>query len=377
MEHASEQVSLREEDADFQRGLKAFTIPVRASATFPPRVEFIVEKYLQGVRIDTFLGRHLRNYSTFRLQRLVRARQVQIDGVTAVDDDRVREGDRVTIALLEPPDKQLPAEDLPVEIVYEDPWMIAVNKPVGQVAHPCGNYHRGTLVNALQHHFDLQTGVPGLMRPGIVHRLDRLTSGVTIVSKEHIANRRLADKFENSRVLKTYIALVHGRMEQEKGAVDLPIGMVPGGESFLMSTKPDALDARHARTTYEVMERFEEYTLVKAQPRTGRMHQIRVHLASLGHPIVADEFYGPEGPVQLGPRNYQPPPVEHPLLQRQALHAFSLRIAHPITQLPLYLEARLADDMLEAVSRLGGGVSVGRGMAQEEITRGVQSVKSG
>lgn len=331
---------------------EAFEIPVRVSTRFPPRVAVTVEQYLHGVRIDTFLSRHLRNYSTFRLQRLVRARQVQIDGVTAVEDDRVREGDQVVISLLEPPDKNLPAEELPIEIVYEDPWMIAVNKPVGQVVHPCGNYHRGTLVNVLQHHFDLQTGIPGLLRPGIVHRLDRLTSGVAIVSKEHIANRRLADKFENSRVLKTYLALVHGRMAQDKGAVDLPIGVVPGGESFLMTTAPDAVDARHARTTYEVIERFRDHTLVKAQPRTGRMHQIRVHLASLGHPIVADEFYGPDGPVQLGPRNYQPPPPENPLLNRQALHAFSLRIAHPITQLPLYLEARLAGDMEIALQTL-------------------------
>lgn len=332
--------------------METFSIPVRVSTVFPPRVELTVEKYLHGVRIDTFLSRHLRNYSTFRLQRLVRAKQVRIDGMTAVDDDRVREGDRVTISLLEPPDKLQPAEILPVEIIYEDPWMIAVNKPVGQVVHPCGNYHRGTLINALQHHFDLQTGVPGLLRPGIVHRLDRLTSGVTIVSKEHLANRRLSDKFENNKVLKTYLALVHGRVEQDKGAIDLPIGMVPGGESFLMTTSPDALDARHARTTYEVLERFENYTLVKAQPRTGRMHQIRVHLASLGHPIVADEFYGPDGPVQLGPRNYQPPPLENPLLDRQALHAFSLRIAHPITQLPMYLEANPASDITDAVEKL-------------------------
>ncbi|MCA9092435.1 MAG: RluA family pseudouridine synthase [Planctomycetaceae bacterium] len=338
-----------------QELMEAFTIPVRVSTVFPPRVELTVEQYLHGVRIDTFLSRHLRNYSTFRLQRLVRAKQVQICGMTAVDDDRVREGDQVTISLLEPPDKLLPAEDLPLEIVYEDPWMIAVNKPVGQVAHPCGNYHRGTLVNALQHHFDVQTGIPGLLRPGVVHRLDRLTSGVTIVSKDHLANRRLGDKFENNKVLKTYLALVHGRVEAEKGSVDLPIGVVPGGESFLMTTAADAVDARHARTTFEVMERFEGYTLVKAQPRTGRMHQIRVHLASLGHPIVADEFYGPEGPVQLGPRNYQPPPRENPLMGRQGLHAFSLRIAHPITQLPMYLEAKPAGDLTEALERLRRG----------------------
>ncbi|MFO1022773.1 MAG: RluA family pseudouridine synthase [Planctomycetales bacterium] len=230
-----------------------------SGAGFPFTAEVTVEKYLSGVRIDSFLERHFRNYTSFRLQRLVRARQVKIDGVTAEVEDRVRTGEIISIRLLEPPDKMLPPQCLPVEILYEDPWMVVVNKPPGQVVHPCGNYHRETLLNAMQYHFDQQTIVPGVLRPGIVHRLDRLTSGVTVIAKEHIANRRLSTAFEDGKVRKTYLALVHGEVQGDLNTVNLPIGVVPGGESFLMTTAPDAIDPRPSRTTFETLERLGDY----------------------------------------------------------------------------------------------------------------------
>src|SRR5262249_40708863 len=136
-------------------------------------------------------------------------RQVKIDGVTAEPDDRVRAGQTVSARLLEPPDKLLEPQEIPLEILYEDPWMIVLNKPVGQVAHPCGKHYDGTIVNALQFHLDQQTSLPGLLRPGIVHRLDKLTSGVMVISKEHLAHRRLSMHFETRRVTKSYYALVH------------------------------------------------------------------------------------------------------------------------------------------------------------------------
>ena len=340
------------------------------SATAPFDSEFIVEKYLHGVRIDSFLVKHLRNYTVWRLQRLVQEGFVKLQAVTADIQDRVYYGQRVRVRLPEPPDKVMEPEPLPLEILYEDPWLIVVNKPVGQVAHPCGHYYNSTLANALQRHFDAQTRLPGLLRAGIVHRLDRLTSGVMAVAKDHLAHRKLSIHFQTSRVNKSYWALVYGHLVPDRGAVDLPIGNVPGGQTILMSTAPDAVDARPSRTTFEVLQRYGNYTLVRAQPMTGRMHQIRVHLASLGHPIVADEFYGPGGPPpKLGPREADddddgdelPPDADaarierfrDELLQRQALHAHTLRFHHPITGESMSFTAPPAPDLQRALERLG------------------------
>lgn len=322
--------------------------------------EVTVEKYLHGVRIDSFLIKHFRNYTAWRIQRMVRAGAVKLEGIRADTDSRVYRGQRVEIRLVEPPDKTMPPREMPVEVLYEDPWLIVVNKPVGQVAHPCGNYQDYTLANALQFHFDQQTRLPGLLRPGIVHRLDRLTSGVTAVTKEHQAHRNLSIHFQTGRVNKSYWTLVYGNLEQDRGMVDLPIGVVPGGHTILMTTKPDAVDPRPSKTTFEVLERFGEYTLVRAQPITGRMHQIRLHMAALGHPVVADEFYGPNGPPEklapLEDPDDEPPPIENPnaneLLSRQALHAHTLRLNHPITGEIMSFTAPLPPDMQHAVDVL-------------------------
>jgi len=326
----------------------------------PFEAEVTVEKYLHGVRIDSFLVKHFRNYTAWRIQRMVRAGAATLDGVTAETDTRVYQGQRVSIRLLEPPDKLMVPQRLPLEILYEDPWLVVVNKPVGQVAHPCGNYYDNTLANALQFHFDTQTRLPGLIRPGIVHRLDRLTSGVTAITKEHVAHRNVSIHFQTGKVNKSYWALVYGNLEPDRGAVDLPIGMTPGGLTILMSTAPDAVDARPSRTTFEVLERFGDYTLVRAQPLTGRMHQIRLHMAALGHPVVADEFYGPNGPppklAPLEDPDDEPPVIVNPnaneLIERQALHAHTLRLNHPITRESLCFTAPPPPDLQRALDIL-------------------------
>jgi 23S rRNA pseudouridine1911/1915/1917 synthase len=361
----------------------------------PFTAQLVVESYLHGVRIDSFLVRHFRNYTPFRIQRLVRAGQVRIEGVPAECTDRVYRGQTVSIRLIEPPDHLLPPEALPVDLLYEDEWLVVANKPAGMVVHPCGNHVSGSLVNRLQAYLDAATPLPGLVRPGVVHRLDRLTSGVVVLTKDHLSHRRLSIHFQQNRVSKTYLAIVHGSVIPESGEITLPIGATPGGSTIRMSTRPDAVDPRPSLTRFTVVERFANCTAVHVQPVTGRLHQIRVHMASLGHPLLADEFYSgyrtftrdevlsPRSPneylaaaesLPIHPRGVAVPkkeglpdsdaePGEEPdedgvdgtgelaagdeqvLIRRQALHAFRLRFVHPIRMTPMELTAPIPPDM--------------------------------
>jgi 23S rRNA pseudouridine1911/1915/1917 synthase len=325
--------------------------------TYPFSAELVVEPYLRGVRIDSFLIKHFRNYTPYRMQRLVRAGQVKIEGALAESDSRVYPGQSVSVRLIEPPDHLLPPEPRALEILYEDSWLIVVDKPADLVVHPCGNFVTGSLANALQAHFDNQTQLRGLVRPGIVHRLDRLTSGVMVCTKDHLAHRQLAIHWEQGRVRKTYLALVHGVVPHDQGEVDRPIGQFPGGGTIRMSTADDAIAPRDSRTLYRVIERFERFTLVEAQPLTGRLHQIRVHLASAGFPVVSDEFYSPSATLRASELFGEA--CEHGgigsddiLLARQALHAHSLRFIHPITRDVVTFEAPLANDISRTLELL-------------------------
>lgn len=339
---------------------------------YPFTAELTVESYLHGVRIDSFLVRHFRNFTPYRMQRLVRAGQVRIEGVVADTSDRVYKGQAVQVRLLDPPDHLLEPEPMPLDVVFEDPWLIVVNKPADMVVHPCGNHATGSLANGLQAHFDRQTQLRGLIRPGIVHRLDRLTSGIIACTKDHLAHRRLSIHFQEGRVSKTYLAIVHGVVAADHGDIDLPIGETPGGETIRMSTETDALDAKTSRTLYEVCERFADYTLVRARPLTGRLHQIRVHLAGIGHPVAADEFYSPHrvlrqsditggmescavepGVLQPGPNSSAACPAKDvTLLNRQALHANTLSFSHPISREVMTFEAPLAADLAATLDAL-------------------------
>ena len=318
-------------------------------ACFPFIAELIVERYLDGVRVDTFLSHHFRNYTPFRIQRIVRAGQVKIDCATVGMDERVCHGDTVTVRLLEPPDKLHRPEQLPLAIVFEDPWIIVVDKPAGQIVHPAGYLQSGTLCNALQAHFDRQSAWPGLLRPGIVHRLDRMTSGLIVVTKEHLSHRLLSIQFQRERVSKTYLALVEGILEDDRGTIDFPIGTSPDVGSVLMSCQPTAGDQRPSVTEFEVVERYECHSLVRAHPRTGRNHQIRVHFAAVGHPVVGDDFYGPFGQIKLTKAEYESVRLrrlsngqqiseragglsgtDDEQRGRHALHAHRLEFEHPI-----------------------------------------------
>lgn len=318
-----------------------------------PSATAIVESYLTGTRVDTFLARHLRSYTAWRLHRLVRAGQVTVNGVVAAPDQRVFAGEEVSVRLLEPPDNLMPSEEIPLDIVFEDQWLLIVNKPAGLIIHPTGKNPLGTLTNALQFHLDRQSDYPGQKKPGIVHRLDRDTSGVVATAKDHLSLRLLSIEFQRERIQKSYIALVDGIVKDDEGLVDLPIGRSRGESSALMTCRADALDAKPSKTAFEVIERFPRHTLVRAKPRTGRLHQIRVHFATLGHPVVGDEFYAALG--ELKPDRHPNDPPASPFIQRQALHAAEISFSHPMTREWRTFTASLPTDMglaIETVRRL-------------------------
>ena len=293
---------------------------------FPLTIECIVEAYLSGVRIDSFLSKHLRNYTSWRINRMVTAGLAKIDDQPAAPEDRVFRGQRVSLRLVEPPDKLLDPEPILVPIVYEDPWLIVVDKPAGLVAHPVGDFQDGTLSNVLQSHLDRQTAIRGLLRPGVVHRLDRMTSGLIVTAKEHLAHRLLSIDFQHGKLSKSYVALIEGCPDFETRTLEFSIGQRPGGNSVLMSARADAKNARPAKTRVTVVERFEQYSMVECVLFTGRNHQIRVHLSHIGHPILGDEYYGPYGTIKQAPRFNGDDPTE----ERHALHAASLGFFHPI-----------------------------------------------
>ena len=304
---------------------------------------FIVEPYLSGVRIDSFLARHFRNYTSWRLHRMACEGLVLVNGLPVDADQRVFRGQEVSIRLVEPPDKLLAPERMPLDIVWEDPWIVVINKPVGVVAHPVGEFQDETLSNSVQEHLDQQSQFRGLLRPGIVHRLDRMTSGLIVIAKEHLSHRLLSLDFQNGRAKKSYFALVEGCVGFASRTINLPIGVRAGSSNVLMSAKPDACSPRKARTDVRLCTQFSHCTLVECTLYTGRHHQIRVHMAEIGHPVVGDEFYAANGDIKPAPRLDGAAPTTH----RHALHASKLAFWHPILKQELYFSSEPGPDFWE------------------------------
>jgi 23S rRNA pseudouridine1911/1915/1917 synthase len=306
-------------------------------------------------RLDQFLASALPGFSRSALQRAIEQGEVTVNGQPVKASYKLRPGDHIFVVLPEPPRSEAMPEDIPLDILYEDEYLAAINKPPGMVVHPAPGHHRGTLVNALVHHFSQLSQLNGPRRPGIVHRLDCYTSGVILVAKQDQAHRELAAQFQKRQVYKEYLAIVHGEVDRDSDYIEAAIGRHPRDRE-LMATydEPDEdEDIKDACTFYEVVERFRGYTFVRCLPRTGRTHQIRVHLAHIGHPIVADEHYSHRGELWLSQLWPECPAGQDRLLAgRQLLHAHRLRFRHPITGQEMEFAAALPDDFQTTLAAL-------------------------
>jgi 23S rRNA pseudouridine1911/1915/1917 synthase len=318
-------------------------LPPELSAT---PVEFLVKGRMAGKRVDAYLAARYPDYSRSVVQKVIDAGAVHVNGHPVKASYKVRTDDVIRVWLPELGDDGPVPEDIPLAIVYEDEAFVVVDKGPGMVVHPAKGNWAGTLVNALQFHFDQLSTIGGENRPGIVHRLDRDTSGLVIVAKDDRAHRLLARQFEERTIHKEYLALVAGSPSRDSDYIDRPIGFHPTNrEKMAIRLIEDG--ARPAITYYEVIERFPRYTLVRCRPETGRTHQLRVHLTHIGHPIVADKLYSGRDKLTVGDvvGRAEVPASDQILMGRQALHAHSLELEHPVTGQPLKLSSPLPADM--------------------------------
>jgi len=314
-------------------------------------VELVVEQPEAGQRLDAFLAHHFTDYSRVHLRRVITAGGVKVDGNGGKPAYRLKAGQRVTIVLPEIPREAPKPENIPLDILYQDEDLAVVNKPPGMVVHPARGHWAGTLAGALQYHFgpDLSaTGGP--TRPGIVHRLDRDTSGAILVARHDQAHAKLAAQFQDRSIEKEYLALVLRSPDCDRDIINRRIGVHPH-QRDKMAIRRDESISRPAETFYEAVERFDGFAVVKLHPKTGRTHQLRVHLAHIGCPVLCDRQYGGRGQLTRGEIRHDP--ADHlVLLARQALHASRLRFLHPASGEPLQIEAPLPDDMATVLSEL-------------------------
>jgi 23S rRNA pseudouridine1911/1915/1917 synthase len=300
-----------------------------------------------GLRLDRFLATVPELATRSRAKSLIDGGLVCVDGTPRKSAHVLRAGQEIAVVVPPPEPAGVAAEPLPLVVLYEDAHLLAIDKPPGMVVHPAPGARHGTVVNALLHRLGALDGVGDPERPGIVHRLDRDTSGVLLVARTPQALAGLARQFHDRTVSKRYVAVVHGVVRAPAGVIDQAIGRHPQ-ERKRMSVR--ARRGRTAVTRYEVVERFRGATVLRLAPETGRTHQLRVHLASLGHPIVADRLYG-------GGR--RPPGAIAAALEacpRQALHAESIAFAHPVTGAPVVVRSPLPADLetlLGALRRIG------------------------
>ncbi len=287
---------------------------------------------IAGERLDVFVARRLPEFTRSRAQRLIDDGRVTVAGQRAKPALRLEAGQRVHVVLPPPVADRVEPESIALDILFEDADLLAVNKPAGMMVHPAPGHRSTTLVNAILAHCRDLSGIGGVLRPGIVHRLDRDTSGVIVVAKNDAAHNALARQLKDRSVEKTYLALVQGTPRPAEGVIDAPIARDPRNRQRMAVVE----GGREAVTSYRVVERFRGMSLLEVRPRTGRTHQIRVHLAAIGHPIVGDRTYGRPSA----------------LIARQSLHARRIAFAHPRSGERMEIEAPLPRDLRDVLARL-------------------------
>ena len=307
------------------------------------------------LRLDRFLARRVPFLSRTQLQKLIEEEAVTVNARVPKASTKLRRGDRVVATLPPPPSNAIAAERIPLQILFEDDHLIIVNKQPDLIVHPARSHKSGTLINALAWHFlhnsggTLSTVGEDIARPGVVHRLDKHTSGVMVCAKSDTAHWRIARQFEIRKTEKRYLCLVHGEVEPEADVIDLPLGKHPTIKEKY-AVRHDEL-GKASQTVYRVREIYEGYSLVEIELRTGRTHQIRVHMSHIGYPLVGDDLYAGKH-VTVGDFDPAQPDAAAPLLTRQALHAARLGFEHPISGQRVAFEAPMWADLARAVELL-------------------------
>jgi len=298
-------------------------------------LKYLVPEDKVGIRLDILIGQLDNELTRSRIQKLIAEQAVEVNGHQCKANYKVRAGDSIFVEFPEPEQLEVRAEDIPLDIVYEDADLLVINKLQGMVVHPAAGNYSGTLVNALLQHCHDLSGINGVIRPGIVHRIDKDTSGLLVVAKNDKAHLDLARQIKEHTAARRYIALVHGNITESNGVVDAPVGRHPKDrKKMAVITR----NSRPAVTRYKMLEQFGEYTLVECALETGRTHQIRVHMAFLGHPVAGDPVYAPR---------------KNPLsLKGQALHAFLLQFTHPTGGQPMEFKVDLPPYFKELLNKL-------------------------
>lgn len=298
-----------------------------------------------GLRLDAYLASQVEGWSRARLQRLIDSEDVLVNGKPSKPSYKLRAKDEVEVELTAPPTTSFVPEPIPIEIVYEDNTLVVVNKPAGLVVHPAAGIHSGTLANALAYHFQQLPDSGAGVRPGIVHRLDRDTSGLLVVAKTEAALEHLSDQFRARTVFKSYVALVHGRVNTDTGRIDQPLARDASNRTRMAVVR----GGRSALSLYRVRQRFNRFTLLDVELKTGRTHQIRVHLAWLKHPVVGDETYGggrdntiQDAKLRAHVRN----------LGRHFLHAERLAFTHPQTNERVEFSSPLPPELTQLLTEI-------------------------
>ncbi|MDB5346287.1 MAG: pseudouridine synthase, RluA family [Schlesneria sp.] len=315
-------------------------------------LKVVVEARAHGWRIDHYLTRLHPNFSRAAFQRVIDAKGVMVNGLPVKIARRLRVNDCVEFRLPEIPDRTLPPEDIPLNILYDDDSLIVINKAANMIVHPGRGNYLGTLAGALQFHFDKLSDVAGKYRAGIVHRLDRDTSGVLVVAKDNTVHAHLSSQFEQRTVDKEYRAIVWGEVSFDRDFIETHVRVSQRNRERMMVC-PESGNSRFAATFYETLERHNGFSFMRLCPQTGRTHQLRVHLHHLGHPVVADRLYEGHAALWLSDLIENLPEEEDEILiQRQALHAFRLCFDHPVTGKRLEFEAPLPDDFQKALTAI-------------------------